>query len=505
MSKSFFCLLIVIFITCKSTIAQDQTDALRYGFIQYQGTARGMGIGSALGSIGGDFSSLSVNPAGIGIYRSNELSFSPSFSINNNSSDYLGSSLSSNSSKLNLSHIGMVLTNAKKGNSYRRSNWKTASFAFGLNRLLTFKNEYSYTGKNYSNSLIERYAEDFNALGGLNANTLSAVNFAAYSAYQTYLIDKDFSIGGDSTKAKSYVPYQDGIQQTKKVFQSGGMNEFVISAGGNYKEKILLGATLGIDRINYKRALQFNEEDISGNLSNNFKFMHFTENLRTEGTGVNLKIGAIFKPVLNFRFGIALHTPTAFDMKDSSAITMESHTDSLLSNPISKYVQDTALVFNYTLYTPYKAIASATVLFNTHGFLTADLEFVDYSSMKYDYGTGYENESAAINQVIKNSYKSAVNIRVGAEAKFKDWSVRAGYANYGSPDKKNPSYGGRTVLSGGIGCRGKYWFLDAAIIHSLQNTKELPYVLARSNANVQSAISSNNTTNVVLTYGWKFQ
>ncbi|MFA6798620.1 MAG: hypothetical protein WCR39_04935, partial [Bacteroidales bacterium] len=49
--------------------AQNEQDALRYSFIQTGGTTRSISMGGAFGAVGGDFSSLSINPAGLGIYR----------------------------------------------------------------------------------------------------------------------------------------------------------------------------------------------------------------------------------------------------------------------------------------------------------------------------------------------------------------------------------------------------------------------------------------------------
>ncbi|MEI2810469.1 MAG: hypothetical protein V9F00_09770 [Nocardioides sp.] len=259
-----------------------------------------MSIGNAMGSVGGDFSSLSINPAGIGIYRRGEFVFSPSFNVMTNNSTYLGNTINTSSTKLNFSQFGLVLTSVKKGNAYKKSAWKAGSFAFGMNRNETYKNEYVYSGNNQKSSLIEKYAEEFNALGGINA--VGSVSYPAYAAYQTWLIDRGF--GADSNQAVAYVPYADGIRQTKRVYETGGMQEYVISAGGNYQEKLMIGATLGIPRVVYNRTLQFDEEDISGDKNNDFKYMYFTEKLSTTGTGINLKLGAIFKPVNNFRFGV---------------------------------------------------------------------------------------------------------------------------------------------------------------------------------------------------------
>jgi hypothetical protein len=505
MIRKIICSILLLATITSNVAAQDEFDALRYGYTVYMGTARSMAIGNAMGSLGGDFTALSVNPGGIGIYRRGELAFTPSFGVNSNKATYLGSTTETGTNALNISNFGLVLTTSKKGAAYKKSAWKAGSFAFGMNRNETFKNDYVYSGINTKSSLIEKYAEEFNARGGIGA--VNSVSYPAYAAYQTWLIDR--GMGVDSNQAVAYVPYADGIRQTKRVYETGGMQEYVISGGGNYQDKLMLGATVGIPRVTYNRTLQFDEEDISGKINNDFKYMYFTEKLSTTGTGINLKLGAIYKPDNNFRFGFAFHTPSYIQFNDISAIEMESHTDSLLlhsgTNPVSYYNQDTALSFNYAQTTPYKALVSGTVLFKQYGFLTADLEYVDYGSMKYNYGQGYESESQAINTVIKNTYKGAVNFRAGAEAKLKDFALRAGVAYYGSPYKNSNDDAARLNISGGVGYRTKNWFIDAAFVRAMQNYQQMPYTLNRANAGVQSADIRNRVSNVLLTFGWKFQ
>src|ERR1044072_8593112 len=90
--------------------AQDERDAVRFSFLQPQGTARSIGFGSALGSIGGDFSSLAVNPAGIGIYRSSEITVTPSLTFSHTDADYSGNSHVDNGTHFAFSNLGLVTT-----------------------------------------------------------------------------------------------------------------------------------------------------------------------------------------------------------------------------------------------------------------------------------------------------------------------------------------------------------------------------------------------------------
>mgnify|MGYP001253267024 CR=1 FL=1 len=75
--------------------AQNEVDALRYSTQDLSGTARYSAMGGAFGSLGGEFSALSSNPAGIGMYQFSEFTFTPCFNLNSTKSYYDNSNLSS--------------------------------------------------------------------------------------------------------------------------------------------------------------------------------------------------------------------------------------------------------------------------------------------------------------------------------------------------------------------------------------------------------------------------
>lgn len=54
-------------------MAQSAIDAMRLTQQDMKGTARFMSMGGAFGALGGDLTTISQNPAGIGVYRSNEI------------------------------------------------------------------------------------------------------------------------------------------------------------------------------------------------------------------------------------------------------------------------------------------------------------------------------------------------------------------------------------------------------------------------------------------------
>ncbi len=504
-----------------STYAQDVTEAYNLSNLTVQGTARSMGFGNTLGSVGGDFSALSVNPAGIGIYRSSELTFTPALRINSATGDYSGTTSSDNNTRFNINNFGIVLTNAHKGKRYDHRSWKTVSFAFGMNRVADFNHDYSYSGVNNTSSATQVFESDANKYPG-DAASAGPSSALGYMGNQSGLL-----VINSSGQYASVVPFTGGVNQLKSVHETGGINEYVISLGGNYKEKLMLGITIGIPSIYYNSNSIYTESLAAGNNApnpDNFNSFTYGQALNITGTGINAKLGAIYKFSDYFRLGVAFHSPTYYSITDIFDPSLSSNSQ---GNSTYLTTNDALMEnrFDYHLSTPWKGVVSATVMLNKFGFITADYEYVNYKSMKYrfpdgyDYGAGlsYQQEANDMNQVIRNTYKGASNFRLGAEGRFaKYFMARAGFGYYGdaySETGKSATPASYTTeridLSCGLGFRFKHFFTDLGLVHSMYKGYEQPYVADYSNvvsglpATVPTAKINYSINNVALTVGVK--
>lgn len=504
--------LIIPILACSlSANAQDIIEAGNLSNLNAQGTARSIGFGGALGSVGGDFGSLSVNPAGIGIYRTSELTFTPSLRINGASSEYAGTTTMDNNSRFGISNFGIVLTNAPKGKRYERRSWKTFSFAFGMNRVADFNRNYTYRGRNSSGSATQAFESDANQYPN-DVTSAEASNLPGYVGYQSYLIDP---VSGSPNTYATIVPYAGGITQTKTIQERGSINEYVISFGGNYKEKLMLGATIGIPSFNYELNSTYREEIAPGNTAANpanFGWYNYNGNLSLSGDGVNLKLGAIFKFTDDFRLGVAFHSPTAYTITDVYRPNVVSYVNNALT---TLSVDNQALLqnnFDYSFISPWRSILSATYILKGKGFITADYEFVDFASMHYiypdDINVQYET---AMNQSIKDIYKAASNFRIGAEGLInKYFMARLGFGYYGNSYKISDVSNQRIDASAGVGFHFDHFFADIALVHSFYQDKEQPYsvdyshVVSGGQAIVPTATTTFNGNNIALTMGVKF-
>jgi long-subunit fatty acid transport protein len=520
--------LIIVPAICGSLVAsaQDVREAYNLSNFATQGSARSIGFGNALGSVGGDFGSLSVNPAGLGVYRSSELSITPSLKVNGTMSDYAGSGTSDNNTRFGISQFAMVFTNAPKGKRYDRRAWKSVSFAFGMNRLNDFNVNSTYSGKNTTSSGSQVFESDANHYP-TDATTSDVNNAPGNIGWWSHLLNQD-----SHNNFYTVVPFTGGVLQTKSVEERGSLNEYCISLGGNYKEKLMLGATVGVPSFHFTRTSSYSETLAPGNTASNpenFSMFSYGQTLDISGTGINLKLGAIYKFSKYFRAGIALHTPSYYWIHDEYDPSMRS----LIGG--TQYYLNTSFdgglahnTFDYSLSTPWKAVLSATGIINDRGFITADYEYVDYSSARYHYGDNYDPTSGinyfdaenAINQQIKKTYKGVSNFRLGGELRVaRELMVRAGFGYYGDPyttsgkEDMPVSYTTQRIdISVGVGFHSKQFFTDVGFLHSMYSGYDQPYVvdysanrvISGTAAVVPTAKIDYSLNNIAWTVGVKF-
>jgi hypothetical protein len=485
--------------------AQSETDALRYGELSSGATARSIGLGGAGGSYGGDFSSLSINPAGLGVYRNSEVMITPSLHFNKMTSTYLTHQDGNDNAKLTLNNLGIVLAGAAKGSEYEKSDWKSFSLGLGYNRLADFNSAGRFSGPNSKSSFSDMLSADAVAYG-VEQNIVPPYGFFGYQGFLLY--SNDYS----SIPHHTILDKGGALNQTKTWDSKGGVDEWTISLGGNYKEKLLLGATLGLVSYKFDRNTNFKETDNTGDPDNDFDYSSFNETLSTTGFGFNLKLGAIYVVNDMFRVGAAVHTPTWSSFKDLMDYDLTTNTENLKSrtaqadNDPTTFVQPTApYEYDYSLRTPWRGVLSATVFLGHNGFITADYEYVDYASMKYSFDPQDIDFENSVNKAIKDTYTGGHNLRIGIEGKKDNFFGRLGFAYHTSPFQRVNDFGGQSMdISAGIGARFNAFFLDLGYMHSFIKQSEYGYPLLNTGVPVGIADLKYDNNIIALTAGFKF-
>lgn len=488
--KSIF-ILLFLFCIYSQTKAQVTSDALLFSENHQTVTARSMALGNALGALGGDMSTANLNPAGIAIYRRMELGLSLGALFDNTQTNFLGNQTRDRFSQFSFGNVGLVIAAPIRN---RRSDWKSVNIGLTFNRIANYARNFTYQGVS-TGSRVQSFAE--NSAGILSANLDP---YEGWLAYNAYLMD---SVSG------GYVP-NGGLSDTsfnskyQNVRRTGGVNELGFTLGANYNNKLYIGATIGVD------FMEMNEDRVYQETSDtlDFRVMEFTENSNVKGTGINLKIGMIYRINKLVRVGFAVHTPTAYRLTDSynTGLYGEIVYDSLLRQ--TNYAMEDAepYVLQHDLVTPWVFMGSVGVIIPKRGFIGLDLEYSDYSWASFGL---LANERTAANNIfindlnnrVQSSYRGVLKARLGAEIAFGLARFRLGYQFQSSP-YQDPSLVGATDfrhdISGGIGLRWKHFYLDFGYRHTLRDFEYTPY---SSSTTVQRIAGASQTGHAMLTVG----
>lgn len=529
MNKRTAFLLIALGVS-STALAQDEHDALRYSRLMFGGTARTQAIGGAAGSLGGDISATHINPAGLGFFKTSEVNITPGFYFKNNDMRFTSGTgsntnptTSDSKSNMMLGNVGVVF-----GIPNRNANSKFRNFAVSIDyaRTADFNNRSYLGGKNtltsFSDTWVEKLMPNGNPVPFNDANDVYAEGPSL--GFRTYVIGYDPDNNGGVEKYFSVInpTAAGGILQSDDIRERGGINEFSVGFGGNYSEQLYFGLSLNFPRIDYERNRTFTETDPNeNNVTNDFDQYQFNEVLNTDATGFNTKLGIIYAPMPALRIGASFHTPTWFSMHDTYSARVDSWMEELgnhFSSTEDLY-DGFPIEYDYTLRTPWRAGGSVSYIFGTnadtkqqHGFITADVEYVDYSATKYKFNKGAPQDrdrAKALNRTIEDSYAGAMNVRVGGELKFNVLAVRAGFSYYGNPYNSDFSDIDASVkrVSGGLGYRNKGFFTDLTYVHTLNSKSAYnPYVLNDSPGLPAAPTAEHSLTggNIVLTVGLKF-
>lgn len=477
--------LLTLALICASQLfAQNASDVLRYSYLQPGGSARYVGAGGAFGALGAEFGAISQNPAGLALFRTDELTLTPSLHFANTEAQLdNGDAYSDDKSKFGFDNVGLVFNTTPKA-----GHWKALNFGIGYNRQADFNRSIYYEG-NAPGTIMNGFYSEAKA-GNLDP-------FGSEMAYNANAIYEDV----DGNLTYDFAGNQDAsIHRSHAVTTFGRMNEMAIAFAGNYNEQLMIGATVGVPFVNYRVEGEYIESDPSEAVTY-FDQLTYTEYLRSSGIGVNLKLGVIYKVNQALRLGAAFHTPTAMSITDSYSNTFSyDYTDG--SGPyIGETLSSPDGTFDYKLRTPWRASGSAALVVKKVGFLSADVEVVDYASNRYNFTAdvaSQENQQyeRAVNSDIQKSYQQALNMRFGAEVVLDKFRLRGGVNLLGKPEKGATGF--NTGFSAGAGVRGDSFFLDLGWRRGQGKGSVSPYEGA-------PVASTNVVTNdFLLTVGFKF-
>jgi hypothetical protein len=507
-----YLLLILCAICVSAANAQTPDDALRTSWYIPNGTARYIATGGVMGSLGGDITAANVNPAGLGLFKTNEFVFSPNFNLNRNNFGFRGTDTSNKRNAFSYGTTGWVFGIPRE----KGDKWVSSALSISVNQLASYNNRVSYKGFNNYSSFSEQYLEELVKDRADTNAALSNYIFGSSLAFRTWLIDTSNNAAGEFTGYQSLVPLGTGVNQEKDEATRGGIHEIAIGFANNMDDRLYIGGSLNIPLIFYSKDLYYKESDATAIKTNDFNYFEYKEQARSFGIGIGAKLGFIYKPKDFWRLGFALHTPQFINYKDHIRSWMTTDTEGYagVHSESSDNLNDgKAGERTYNLMTPWKAIVSGSYVFREvsdtrkqRAFLSADIEYVNYRGARF-YSND-ENDLTAkdyynnLNSVVKSYYKGNFNFRLGGELKLHTFMFRLGGAYYGSPYKEKELKANRILATGGLGYRNKGYFIDLSYAHTFVKDVNFPYML-NDKANT-FAMQGGSRGNIALTIGFKF-
>ncbi len=487
--RFFLCFIFLFSISL--TNAQNLTDVVRYSVVDFGATGRAIGAGGSFSAMGADFSLVGSNPAGLAAFRRSELVITPGFDLVNNTANLANdvSTLTDDSrKKLNLTNFGVVLS------SYRANRkWKTFNIGLGVNRIANFHKNISYRGAT-NGSISDRWLE---LSQGFTVEEVEQDPFETGLAWDSGILL--------STGDRSYTTdYQDAtnsplLDKSQTVQQKGYISEFGISLATNYNDKLYAGVMLGFPILFFEEEKAYREEDQGGNVEF-FDAVEFNENLSTAGAGVNFKLGTIYRLNQMLRFGLAVHTSTVYTLEEDFSTSLNYRfTDPDFEE--GGLQESPAGNFNYTLRTPWRLSASVGSIITKRGFVSAEVEYVDYANSQFNFTSdagGDISRQNTLNEEINSTLNSATNLRLGGEWTYKIYRFRAGANFFGAVSDDVES---KLTYHAGLGLRKNSFFMDLA--YKLDNTENSFYAYRTQLSSSQIVQNDTNRNAFILTFGFK--
>jgi len=465
------------------------TDAIRFGNVEPLGTARFMGTGGSMTAIGVDYTTLHTNPAGIGWNRFSKAQLTPGFVLTPVSTTLRGNASNGTNSQsaptVNVPSLGLVYAQPT-----RSVNMKSFNIGVGLTRLADFNETISFAG--YSEgSIMDAIVEDLN--DGIDDPFRSDLVFDIDNAIQ----EDELGFFSDFDLASS----QGG--QTRKVGtveRSGSLNEFAVGVGGNYNDKLLWGATLGIPFINFSEEKTYDEIDDQDQITF-FDNGGYDETLEFSGSGVNFKLGLIYLPSMQSRISVAVHTPTFWTVDETYFTTLEyNFTDNgtAQGGTAPSLISEAAI----NLRTPWRFRLGGGYILGRNGFISVEADYANYAGTSFSFDD-FASLDEASNEDIEATLGSSIGVRLGGELNLKPFQVRAG-VGYRTIPSLEVRYGeDEAALSAslGAGWSKDKLFVDFAVRGEQYNGFYAPYRTFAFDGNVVDTKRTRLTA--LLTVGYR--
>lgn len=466
------------FVICATTIlnaqnVQDLNSMSAHSNEINSGSARYIGMGGAMGALGGDISATEQNPAGAAIAITSDVNVTMGVSTYKNEARFGNNIYKTDDNSFNFQNIGANFVFHNPSSAWNR-------FAIGV----------KYSEENFDN-WIKLGRND-----NITATYLTSENPDQYTTY-------------------TMAGFQD-LVEAYKVKTS-------IDFGASYKDQLFLGLGVNFHEVRYDNYVVF-DEDTDGTV---YRYDLNGTPYSSRASGISLNAGVIGKIQDNFRLGLAYHSPTWYTNVEENFYADLEISDNNYSYDyyFSKYDRNSN----------GRLVASAGIVIDKSLALNADYTLHMNGSNKFKPSGYFTDTNSFLDDYYKTSSEIRIGgeyridrfkLRAGynfVQTPFDDLTLTADLGN-GTPTTTNFSEiirGDINRISFGLGYDFGGFYLDAA--YQFQN-QEYNYIFGNAdyvdydhgaNEVYYAAIPMNENYNFVskikntrglflLTAGWQF-
>jgi len=485
-----------------AVFSQDLTDVVRFSQQDFMGTARFTSMGGAFSSLGGDMSSLRVNPAGSSIFLNNHASGTLSLKLRGNDVSFGDGLSSNNETDFNLNQAGAVFVFTSNNPNKTISKY---AYGFTYDQVADYDDSYSAVGSN--NQSIDQFF--LNSAEGIPLDLLVPFSDESISdlyrflgetegvnaqnallGYQTFVFD---AVDPEDFNSSEYISniVADSFLQDYFISESGYNSKFSFNASMEFNKRFYLGLNLNAHYMQYSRFTSFVETN-SGPESK-INRVRFDNNLRTRSSGFSFQIGSIAKITNNLRASLSYDSPIWYSVADETRQFIRTDSDEFGQSSIDPNVVNIFPVYNFR--TASKWTAGLSYIFNKKGLIS-----VDYSIQDFSNSTFRSNNLRFLNSGIEQNLTNAANLNIGGEYVFKKLRFRGGYFFHESPYEDSSVLGNINGYTLGLGYNINNFNIDLA--YSLANVERNDFLYQTDL--LQTANVSSNISNIFLTFSFGF-
>lgn len=480
--------------------AQCLYDALRVVNDEPIGTARFVGMGGAMSALGADISTISTNPAGIGVYRSYDATLSAAVNFTGKKSNHSGTGSSCNDCSFAVENAGFVIATPVWD-----CHVKYINVAFNYRRSKSFAGELTAAGSLMGDDVV--FSQQYELQEFCLLRNTDGVGWDFCSLHEPWL-GLMYSASGLWSN-ETYMPVDAFRYQSR---ERGGTDEVEANVACNINDRIYIGLTAVAAIIDYSKTTSY------GELCSGDEVYTLTRRRGIEGEGTGLKLGAIVRPIDGspLRVGFYVHTPIKYRLTERSWARLENGEISFDTRSAEGYGEE--LLTDYRISTPWRINLSAAYTVEECVAVDAEYEFVDYSSAKIKYADG--DDIAELCNGMEDCFKKRHIVRVGVLYNVNDCvSLCCGYNHLSSPCKRAAeklpavmmthdtatefeNLRETNIFTLGAGFSGKRFYADAACRCSMTKSDFFTY----SDPDYDNTATKIDTRcfSFYLSAGWKF-